>query len=94
MTTKHKSRRKIEQGTVKSAKMQKTVVVEVVHHMQHPFYKKIVSRAKKYYAHNEDIDLKEGDTVRIIETKPTSKLKRWAVVERVKEAHVLMHGEI
>jgi len=93
MTTKQ-SKRKVEQGTVKSAKMQKTVVVEVVHHMQHPFYKKIVSRAKKYYAHNENTDLKEGDTVRIIETKPTSKLKRWAVVEKVKNSHVPLHGEI
>ncbi len=93
MTLKH-SKRKVEQGTVKSAKMQKTVVVEVVHHMQHPFYKKIVSRAKKYYAHNENTDLKEGDTVRIMETKPTSKLKRWAVIEKVKGSQALLHGEI
>lgn len=94
MTVQGKSKRKVEQGIVKSAKMQKTVVVEVMHLMQHPFYKKIVSRAKKYYAHNESIELKEGDTVKIIETKPRSKLKRWAVVERMKEAHVPMHGEI
>jgi small subunit ribosomal protein S17 len=85
MTTESNIKKRIAKGVVKSAKMQKTVVVEVVNHMQHPKYKKIVSRSKKYHAHNENLDLKEGDSVLIMETRPLSKMKRWAVVEKVKE---------
>lgn len=94
MTTHTRGSRKEELGTVKSAKMQKTVVVEVVKHMRHPKYNKIVSRTKKFYAHNESFDLKEGDSVLILESRPLSKLKRWTVVEKVKEAHNALHGEV
>lgn len=75
-----KLRRKVKQGTIVSNKMQKTVVVKVERSYRHPKYGKIVTRAKKYYAHNEDKPLQIGDTVQIIETRPLSKLKRWRVV--------------
>ena len=92
--TAHRGNRKEELGVVKSAKMQKTVVVEVVKHMKHPRYNKIVSRAKKYYAHNENFDLKAGDAVLILESRPISKLKRWTVVEKVKDSQNSMHGDV
>jgi small subunit ribosomal protein S17 len=73
--------RKVKKGIVVSNKMQKTVVVKVERTMRHPQYGKVVSRAKKYYAHYEDAKpLQIGDEVQIIETRPLSKLKRWRVV--------------
>lgn len=72
--------RKVKKGTVISNKMQKTVVVEVERTYRHPQYGKIVTRGKKYYAHNEDKPLKVGDQVTIAETRPLSKTKRWRVV--------------
>jgi len=68
-------------GKVVSNKMAKTVVVKVERRVQHPLFKKMVIRSKRYYAHNEREDLKVGDTVKIVETKPISKLKRWRVGE-------------
>jgi small subunit ribosomal protein S17 len=81
---KEKLRRRRE-GVVVSDKMNKTRVVEVVRMAQHPIYKKIVRTSKKYYAHDENNESKVGDTVRMIETRPMSKLKRWRVVEVVKQ---------
>lgn len=72
--------RKVKKGVVVSNKMQKTVVVKVERTFSHPQYGKIVTRGKKYYAHNESGDLQIGDEVKIMETRPLSKLKRWRVV--------------
>lgn len=72
--------RKIKKGIVVSNKMQKTVVVKVERTMRHPKYGKVVTRAKKFYAHHESAPLQIGDEVQIIETRPLSKLKRWRVV--------------
>jgi len=74
---------KILTGTVISTKMQKTVVVKVERKFRHPLYEKVITRHKKYKAHNEDFDLKEGDLVKIIETRPISKDKHFKVVEKL-----------
>jgi len=76
-------KRKVKTGTIVSAKMDKTVVVLTERSFRHPRYSKIVTRAKKYYAHTDDETLKEGDVVEIMETRPISKLKRWRVVEKL-----------
>jgi small subunit ribosomal protein S17 len=68
-------------GVVTSAKMQKTIVVKVVRAVQHPLYHRVVRSAKKYYAHDETGDARVGDTVRIVSTRPLSKLKRWRLEE-------------
>lgn len=70
-------------GTVVSDKTDKTVVVKVERKMKHPLYGKIIRRSKKYHAHDEDNAAKTGETVRIEETRPMSKLKSWKVIERV-----------
>jgi small subunit ribosomal protein S17 len=75
------ARRKVREGVVVSTKMQKTVTVKVERTIRHPDLGKVVTRAKKYYAHNENPDIREGQKVRIIETRPLSKLKRWRVLE-------------
>ena len=73
--------RKILQGRVTSAKNNKTVVVKVTRKFVHPFYSKVISRSKKYHAHDEKNKFKEGDDVRIAECKPISKKKTWEVIE-------------
>ena len=75
------SRRKTRVGTVISDKMDKTIVVEHIARVPHPKFNKIVKRSKKYYVHDEDSQAKIGDRVRIVETRPLSKLKRWTVQE-------------
>lgn len=80
MEEQERGNRKIQHGVVVSNKMQKTVVVKVERTFRHPLYDKIVTRGKKYYAHNESGELQVGDEVKIIETRPLSKLKRWRVV--------------
>jgi small subunit ribosomal protein S17 len=78
----HKRGRKKEQiGVVLSNKMDKTVVVRVTRKMRHPDYGKIVIRSKKFYVHDETDAIQEGQTVRMMETRPLSKLKRWRIVE-------------
>lgn len=72
--------RRTKKGVVVSNKMQKTVVVRVERTFSHPKYGKVITRGKKYYAHDESNSLKVGDEVKIIETRPLSKLKRWRVV--------------
>lgn len=79
-------RRKVRDGVVLSAKMDKTVVVEVTRRSTHPQYSKTVQSHTRYYAHDEDNTLKEGDKVRIVETKPLSKLKRWRLLEILERA--------
>ena len=72
--------KKILKGTVSSAKNNKTIVVLVTRRFKHPFYGKVISRSKKYHAHDENNKFKEGDQVSIIECKPISKKKTWEVV--------------
>ena len=70
-------------GTVTSDKTDKTVTVKVERKVKHPLYGKIIRRSKKYHAHDEKNEYTVGDTVRIEETKPISKTKTWAVLDRV-----------
>ncbi|MEO0079851.1 MAG: 30S ribosomal protein S17 [candidate division WOR-3 bacterium] len=70
-------------GTVKSAKMQKTVVVTVQRLEMHPKYKKFIRKRTKVYAHDERAECQEGDRVLLMETRPISKLKRWRVVKKL-----------
>jgi small subunit ribosomal protein S17 len=83
MEEKSKQSRKVREGVVVSNKMQKTVTVRVTRTMRHPEFDKVVSRGKKYYAHVEDQDIQVGQRVKIIETRPLSKLKRWRVLSVV-----------
>ena len=78
--------RKVRVGTVLSDKMDKTVIVGVERRVAHPMYGKRVVRTKKFYAHDEAGEAKQGDLVRIVETRPLSKQKRWRVVEIVEKA--------
>ena len=80
-TTKKPGLRKTRVGVVTSTKMDKTIVVNYVARVQHPKYKKIVKKSKKFYAHDENSTAKVGDKVRIVETRPLSKLKCWELVE-------------
>src|SRR5438045_9482494 len=68
-------------GKVTSAKMEKTIVVEIIRLVQHPKYRRVVRISKKFYAHDEKREAKPGDTVRIVSTRPLSKLKRWRLKE-------------
>jgi small subunit ribosomal protein S17 len=70
-------------GVVTSSKMQKTIVVRVTRQIQHRLYDRYVHVAKKFYAHDEQGEARPGDVVRIVETRPTSKLKRWRLAEVV-----------
>ena len=78
--------RKTRTGKVISDKMDKTVVVAVEDHVKHPLYKKIVKKTYKLKAHDETNDAKVGDTVKVMETRPLSKDKRWRLVEIVEKA--------
>jgi 30S ribosomal protein S17 len=78
--------RKVRTGTVVSDKMQKTVVVAIDRRVAHPVYGKMVTRTKRVKAHDEENSAKTGDTVRIMETRPLSKDKRWRVVEILERA--------
>jgi small subunit ribosomal protein S17 len=78
--------RKVRVGTVISTKMQKTLTVKVERRVSHPLYGKQVTRTKKYYAHDENSEAHEGDVVRIVETRPLSKQKRWRLVEIIERA--------
>src|SRR5260370_40954174 len=75
--------RTILTGKVTSAKMEKTIVVEVLRLVQHPKYRRVVRLSKKFYAHDEKREAKPGDTVRIVSSRPLSKLKRWRLKEIV-----------
>ncbi|HAR39254.1 MAG: 30S ribosomal protein S17 [Bacteroidetes bacterium GWD2_45_23] len=78
--------RKERIGVVFSDKMDKTVTVAVKWKEKHPIYGKFVSKTKKFHAHDEQNDCHIGDTVRIMETRPLSKLKRWRVIEVIERA--------
>ena len=73
-------------GQVVSTAMQKTIVVEVSRRVPHPLYKRIISKRRKFYAHDEQGQAKVGDVVRIIECRPLSKLKRWQLAEVIRRA--------
>ena len=85
-TTAAAGRRNEKVGNVVSTKMQKTIVVEVEMRKAHPKYKRIVKSNKKFYAHDEQNSARVGDVVRIRETRPLSKLKRWALEEIVRRS--------
>ena len=78
--------RKTRTGKVVSDKMDKTIVVAVEDHVKHPLYKKIVKRTYKLKAHDENNECKVGDTVKVMETRPLSKDKRWRLVEIMETA--------
>ena len=81
-----RGRKQEKTGLVTSAKMAKTIVVEVSRRVPHPLYKRIIGKRKKFYAHDEDGKAKMGDVVRIRETRPLSKLKRWSLEEIVRRS--------
>ncbi len=81
-----RGRRKVRTGVVVSDSMDKTVLVKIDRQLRHPLYKKIVRRSSKLAAHDETNEAHVGDTVRVIETRPISKTKRWRVVEIVERA--------
>jgi len=81
-----RNKRKVRQGRVVSTDMAKTVVVAVETSFQHPLYKKILSKTRKFKAHDEDRKCGVGDLVSIMETRPLSNTKRWRVVEIVEKA--------
>jgi len=78
--------RKAREGVVVSSKPDKTVVVAVIERVRHPKYNKFVLQTKKLYAHDEANDVNVGDKVRVMETRPLSKLKRWRVTEVLERA--------
>jgi small subunit ribosomal protein S17 len=80
------NRRKVREGTVVSDSMNATVVVAVVERVRHPRYGKTVQRTKRLYVHDAENTAKVGDTVRVIETRPLSKLKRWRLAEVMERA--------
>jgi small subunit ribosomal protein S17 len=80
------NRRKVREGLVVSTKMDKTAVVAVIERVRHPRYAKTVQRTKRFYAHDDNNDSRVGDRVRLAETRPMSKLKRWRIVEVLERA--------
>ena len=85
-STNVKTSRKLREGIVVSAKMEKTAVVQVTYKKQHPVYKKTMGKSKKFKAQNENNDAQEGDKVQIMETRPLSKTKRWRVFKIIERA--------
>ena len=79
-----KRHRQEKVGTVTSAKMQKTIVVEVRRRVQHPVYKRVITKRSKFMAHDEHGKAHEGDMVRIVESRPLSKNKRWSLKEVIR----------
>jgi small subunit ribosomal protein S17 len=86
VTAVERGARKVRTGVVVSDKMDKTVVVRIDRQVRHALYKKSVRRSSKLSAHDETNDAHEGDTVRVMETRPASKSKRWRVIEIVERA--------
>lgn len=91
-TVEQKSRRSTKMGQVVSTKMSKTIVVEVTMRKAHSLYRRVVSKSKKFYAHDENGVARVGDFVEIEETRPLSKLKRWKLKNVVQKAK-LVGGE-
>ena len=78
--------RKVREGLVRSQKMDKTVIVEVTRRSRHPQYNKTVQTSTRYFVHDEENTLNEGDRVRIVECRPLSKKKRWRLLEVLERA--------
>lgn len=85
-TADNRGKRKTRIGKVVSSKMNKTLVVAIVRMVKHPLYKKYIKRTTKLYVHDEKNDAREGDTVRVVETRPLSKTKCWRVQEVIDRA--------
>ncbi|MDO5722327.1 MAG: 30S ribosomal protein S17 [Actinomycetaceae bacterium] len=81
-----RNQRKVRRGYVVSDKMDKTVVVELEDRVKHPLYGKVMTKKKKVKAHDENNEIRTGDLVRIMETRPLSATKRWRVVEVIEKA--------
>jgi len=93
-TQKAQGRRKEVVGEVVSNKMHKTIVVQVTRKKSHPFYGRVIARHKKFYAHDETNQAHVGDLVRIQETRPLSKLKRWKLKDIVRKAALLPEAAV
>ncbi len=91
-TTSNESRRSTKIGQVVSTKMNKTIVVQTIMKKSHPLYRRVVAKAKKFYAHDENNMAHVGDFVEIEETRPMSKLKRWRLKNVIQKAK-LVAGE-
>ncbi len=89
MVEKAKKHLKEKEGIVVSDKMEKTIVVRVDRRTRHPIYGKVMNLSKKYYAHDEKNEAKAGDRVRIIESRPLSRLKRWALLTVISRGEVI-----
>ena len=85
-TDETRNARKVREGTVVSNKMNKTIVISIVDRVPHPRYSKFVARTKKLYVHDESNDAQIGDRVRVMETRPMSKQKRWRLIEVLERA--------
>ena len=81
-----RNKRKTKEGRVVSDRMNKTIVVAVERHFRHPRYEKIIRRTSKLFAHDEKNECHVGDKVKVMETRPLSKLKRWRLLEILKKA--------
>jgi small subunit ribosomal protein S17 len=81
-----RGRRQSKTGVVTSNKMQKTIVVKVTRQVQHPLYRRVMRVVKKFYAHDEQGEARPGDIVRIVETRPLSRLKRWRLAEVIQRS--------
>ena len=88
-TQQEQGRRRQVVGEVVSSRMRKTIVVQVTRKKSHPFYGRVIARHKKFYAHDEKNEAQVGDVVRLEETRPLSKLKRWKLKDIVRKAAVL-----
>jgi small subunit ribosomal protein S17 len=87
-------RRKEVVGEVVSSRMHKTIVVQVTRKKAHPFYGRVIARHKKFYAHDEKNEAQVGDVVRLEETRPLSKLKRWKLKDIVRKAKLLPEAAV
>ncbi len=92
-TTASQSRRNTKIGYVVSTKMAKTIVVETTRQKSHPLYRRVISRSKKFYAHDENNTARVGDVVLIEETRPMSRLKRWRLKQVVQPAKLVPAAE-
>ncbi len=94
ITPARNSHRKVREGEVVSTKMDKTIVVRISRRISHPLYKKIITRYTKFHAHDERSEAHVGDLVKIMETRPLSKMKRWRLVEVVKQGELALAASV
>ena len=92
--TKKPGRRATKIGLVVSNKMNKTIVIQVIMKKAHPLYRRVVAKAKKFYAHDEQNTARVGDTVEIEETRPMSRLKRWKLKNIIQRAKLVAGEEV